>query len=552
MSGQDSAREGRLPALSVLLGAGALLLPLAALALLLGRPELDHAWEHQPSHFWLVLGAAAVSVVLAYVTHEAATRRGDARVLLVSLAFMASAGFLGLHALATPGVLLQEPNPGFLIATPIGLIIASVFAVLSVSPLAGPRAGALLRHRNVLSRGLIALMIGWAVASLARLPPLDGPPPAAEVAGPLALLSIGALVLFGVAAWRYWQLHRVRGGVLALAVAAALVLLAEAMLAVALSRRWHLSWWEWHVLMTAAFAAIVLGVRAEYRRTRSLPAAFGGLYLEQTLARVDRWHGRAIADLAALQAQDRPTERLLADLGRDGASADELRLLEEAASEVRRVGELFRPYVPAQLAERLPGDPGLARLGGEEREVTVLFADLAGFTTFSETRQPTEILRMLNSFWAAVVPIIDETGGVIEHFAGDGVMVIFNAVGDQPDHALRGASSALAIIAASDRLAESQPGWPRFRIGVNTGPAVVGNVGAEGRRTFGAIGDTANLGARLMSAGEAGQVVISAATRDALGRHGVQMEAGPLGLVTVKGKRQPVEAWVLRTLTGAG
>lgn len=552
MSGQASnAGRGRLKGSSALLGGAVLLLPVAALVLLLARPELDHAWEHQPSHFWLVLGTAAVSVVLAYVTHEAATRRGDARVLLISLAFMSSAGFLGLHALATPGVLLLQPNPGFLIATPIGLIIAALFAALSVSPLAGPRAGALLRHRNVLSRGLIALMIGWAIVSLARLPPLDGPPPDAEVSGPLAILAIVALVLFGLAAWRYFQLYRIRGGVLALAVAAALVLLAEAMLAVALSRRWHLSWWEWHVLMTAAFAAIVVGVRAEYQRTRSLPATFGGLYLEQTLARVDRWHGRAVADLAALQSQDRPTERLLADLRRDGASADELRLLEEAAAEVRRVGELFRPYVPAQLAKRLAGEPGLTSLIGEEREVSVMFADLAGFTTFSESRQPTDVLRMLNSFWAAVVPVIDEAAGVIEHFAGDGVMVIFNAVEEQPDHALRAARSALAIIAATDGLAESNAGWPRFRIGVNTGPAVVGNVGTEGRRTFGAIGDTSNLGARLMSAGEAGQVVISAATREALQGDGAELHGTPLGLVTVKGKRRPVEAWVLHAVSEA-
>jgi class 3 adenylate cyclase len=322
------------------------------------------------------------------------------------------------------------------------------------------------------------------------------------------------------------------------------------MLAVALSRRWHLSWWEWHVLMTVAFAAIVLGVRAEYRRTRSLPATFGGLYLEQTLARVDRWHGRAVADLAALQSQDRPTDRLLADLHRDGASADELRLLEEAASEVRRVGELFRPYVPAQLAKRLTDEPKLASLSGEEREVSVVFADLAGFTTFSESRPPTDVLRMLNSFWAAVVPVIDEQAGVIEHFAGDGVMVIFNAVEEQPDHALRAARSALAIIAATDVLARSNPGWPRFRIGVNTGRAVVGNVGTEGRRTFGAIGDTSNLGARLMSAGEAGQVVISGATRDALRRSGNEAQATALGRVMVKGKSQPVEAFVLEALQG--
>ncbi len=80
---------------------------------------------------------------------------------------------------------------------------------------------------------------------------------------------------------------------------------------------------------------------------------------------------------------------------------------------------------------------------------------------------------------------------------------------------------------------------------------MVGNVGTEGRRTFGAIGDTSNLGARLMSAGEAGQVVISAATREALHGDGMELQGTPLGLVTVKGKRRPVEAWVLRAVSEA-
>src|SRR5919108_727501 len=82
---------------------------------------------------------------------------------------------------------------------------------------------------------------------------------------------------------------------------------------------------------------------------------------------------------------------------------------------------------------------------GEERIVSVLFADLAAFTTFSETRSATEVLQMLNTFWAAVVPAIDAEGGVIEHFAGDGVMAIFNTGGDQPDHARRAAAAARAI-----------------------------------------------------------------------------------------------------------
>src|SRR5215208_7851032 len=108
-----------------------LALPVIGLALLLVQPEIDLAWEHHPSHFWLVLLTAAVNVALAYVTNVVASRQRDARLLLVSLAFLASAGFLGLHALATPGVLLEGKNAGFTIATPVGLLLASCFAALS-------------------------------------------------------------------------------------------------------------------------------------------------------------------------------------------------------------------------------------------------------------------------------------------------------------------------------------------------------------------------------------------------------------------------------------
>ena len=117
----------------------AIVIPLAGLGLLLARPELDLEWEHHPSHFWLVLVTAGVNVVLAYVTNVAAGRFRDARLVLISLAFMSSAGFLGLHALATPGVLLEQPNAGFVIATPVGLVLAALFAAASVSAIAGPR-----------------------------------------------------------------------------------------------------------------------------------------------------------------------------------------------------------------------------------------------------------------------------------------------------------------------------------------------------------------------------------------------------------------------------
>ncbi len=534
---------------------GLLVLPLVGLVLLLARPDLDLEWEHHPSHFWLVLVTSAVNVTLAYLTNVVAGRLRDARLVLVSLSFFASAGFLGLHALATPGVLLSAPNTGFLIATPLGLFIASVFAAASVTSIAGPRAASVLRRRSILVTGLVAIMVVWAILSLVGLPPLDRPPPPGESAGPLVVLAAVGVVLFTVAAWRTVGLYRRRGGRFLLAVAVAFVLLAEAMIAVALSRNWRLSWWEWHVLMLFAFVAIALGAREEYRRSGSLTGAFGGLYLEATLARIDRWHARAIAEVAAADEHGEATDRVLDDLRREGATSDEVALIAQAAGEVRRLDAAFRPYLPAPVAQGLrtrrsaPGrdspGPAVTRLGGEERDVSALFADLVSFTTFSETRPPIQVLAMLNKYWAVVVPAIDAAGGVVEHFAGDGVMVIFNAVGDQLDHANRAATTGLAIAAAGRSLAEAHPSWPLFRVGVNTGPAVVGNVGATGRRSFAAIGDTINTASRLTSVGSPGQVVVGRETWERLGPGKVGEALGP---TRVKGKATAVDAWVLRSV----
>ena len=521
----------------------AVALPLLGLALLLARPELDMEWEHHPSHFWIVLLTAAVSVALAYVTNVAAGRYRDARLVLISFSFLSAAGFLGLHALATPGVLLDSPNAGFSIATPVGLVLAAFFAAASTSSIAGPGGPIVLRARPAILATLISLMVLWGVASLLRLPPLDGPPPPAEGVGLLTILGIVAVAMYAFAAWRTYRLYRQRGGTILLTISVALVLLAEAMIAVVVSRNWQLTWWEWHVLMLAAFLLIALGAREEYRRSGSLTGAFGGLYLEQTLARIDRWHAGAIAAVATAQAEGRPVDGVLDQLRSEGATNEEVALLAGTAEELRRLDASFQPYLPSVVTERIrrADEPGAA-LPGEERVVSVLFADLAAFTTFSETRPPTEVLEMLNSFWAAVVPAIDDAGGVIEHFAGDGIMAIFNTEGDQPDHARRAARAARDIIAAARPIAASRPGWPIFRVGLNTGPAVLGDLGAAERRSFAVIGDATNTAARLMTAAEPGQIVVGRSTWEALGD---EARGAALGAITVKGKRDPVEVWRL-------
>ncbi len=525
-----------------------LALPLAGLAVLIARPELDVEWRHQPSHFWLVLIVAVVNVALASLTNEAAMRRGDARLVLISLAFGASAGFLGLHALATPGVLLAGSNLGFVIATPVGLTVAAALAAASALPLGGPRGDLVLRNASLLRWALAASLLVWGTASVVGVPGVMSEAAPAEVATPVRLAALVAVGLYAFAAWHFLRLLVRRGRPLLFAIVVALVLLAEAMVTVAFSRDWHLSWWEWHLLMAVAFATVAVGARVEYRREGSLTAAFGGLYLSGTLERLHRWHADALSDLASAQAAGRPVDGILDRLRLDGATTEELAILERAGAELRRVDELFRPYVPQQLAERARTDPSHARPGsGEEREITVLFADLSGFTAFAERHAPTAVVELLNAIWAAAVPVVAREDGLIENFTGDGLLVIFNAVGDQPDHPQRAVRTAIGLRRQIEALGAARGDTvPRFHIGINTGPAFVGTVGAAGRTSFAAIGDTTNLGSRLLGAAGPGEIVVGEVTWARLGELARGEAMDPLRL---KGKRDPVRAWRLEAVT---
>jgi len=503
-------------------------IPLAGLALLLGEPRLDVHWEHHPAHFWLVLITALLSVVLGYLSGEAARRLDDARLFLVSLAFVTSAGFLALHALATPGVLLEKKNAGFIVATPVGLAIASIFAAASALDLS-PSGSAAVMRRQWLLRGIVFGLLGaWGIYSLSNLAPLDRALTEEEAHGPLYALAVIGLPLYAFAAVRYVQLYRRRPAPMPAAVAAAFTLLAEAMVVIAFGHNWHASWWEWHVLMTVAFGLVAFVARQEYRRRRSAAAMF-------TAELIDRRYASALSDLT----DEKTDTRTLRE--REHFSEEEARLLKQAAGELRRLDELFSPYLSPQLMTRLREQPGAGELGGEEREVSVLFADLQGFTAFSERSTPPEVVAMLNAYWAEVVPVVAAEDGMIERFAGDAVLVVFNAATDQPDHAQKAARAALAFVDASEAVAHGRPEWPRFRVGVNSGPAVIGNVGALEQRSFTAIGDTTNLAARLQAEAEPGKVVIGATTAAEL--TGAILE--PLGALELKGKAEPVPAFRL-------
>jgi class 3 adenylate cyclase len=440
-----------------------LLLPLALVGLLRGWPQIDERWEHHPAHFWLVLVAAGVCLGLAVAISEGARRRRDARLLLIGLAFVVSAGFLGLHALATPGVVVDGRNAGFVLATPVGLVLAGVFAAASAVEYRLEASLWIVRHGRLLLALVLAVIAAWGTVSLAELRPLRGAVTPQDVSAPLAAVAGVGAMLYAVAAVAYFRVYRRRGSRLAFAVAFAFALLAEALVVAVLSlaTSWQLSWWEWHGLMVLGFVTIAVAASREWHEER-----FSALYLDETLQ--------------------------------------------------------------------------------GHKDVSVLFADLAGFTPFTEQRDSADVHAMLVTYFGRLAPMIrDEFDGEVAEFVGDQIFAVFNKAGDQPDHAVRAARAALALQRVAAEIQAGHDDWPRFRVGVNSGEVLAGVVGDRGHRIHGVFGDTVNLGARLEGQAPVGGVLIGAATFDQL----------PAGVVAdrvddlhVKGKSESVVAYVLHSV----
>jgi class 3 adenylate cyclase len=214
----------------------------------------------------------------------------------------------------------------------------------------------------------------------------------------------------------------------------------------------------------------------------------------------------------------------------------------------RRVDRLLHQYLSPDVAQVLIDDPERAELGGEAVDVTVLFADLQDFTPFSERTAPADVVAMLNAAFSAAVPAIFAEGGTIIQFAGDAVVAVFNAPVRQGDHAVRAARAALALQASTARL-PSAADAPRFRVGLNTGPALVGNIGSAELRNFVAIGDTTNLAARLQTFAAPGTVVIGERTRNILGG---AAHVRDLGEPQLKGKSAVGKIYELMSLEAGG
>lgn len=216
---------------------------------------------------------------------------------------------------------------------------------------------------------------------------------------------------------------------------------------------------------------------------------------------------------------------------------------------------VFGRYMSPSLVAALKRDPSLIALGGREREISILFSDVAGFTGLSERLDATQVVRLLNRYLTDHCAAVMREDGVIDKFEGDAVMAFFGDPVEQPDHALRACRSALRVQADLPKLAPllAELGIEDFRVrvGINSGRAVVGNMGSDQRFDYTCIGDSVNLASRLEGAGKAFgvHVLIGPATADAVRD---TMLLKPLGGLIVVGKAEPVEVYeLLATRDGA-
>ena len=233
------------------------------------------------------------------------------------------------------------------------------------------------------------------------------------------------------------------------------------------------------------------------------------------------------------------SERQKAELAEWNATLEQR--VNEQVDELGRLGRLRR-FLSPQIADLVMSQGAEALLAGHRREITVVFADLRGFTAFSETAEPEEALGVLRAYQAAMGEVIFHHEGTVEHFAGDGIMVFFNDPVEIAEPQLQAARMALAM---QSRFAELQAGWKKrghdlgLGVGIAVGYATLGRIGFEGRFDYGAIGMVVIQGARLSAAAKAGEILMTdrvlAAIED-------RVQAESAGELELKGFHQPVPA----------
>jgi PAS domain S-box-containing protein len=232
---------------------------------------------------------------------------------------------------------------------------------------------------------------------------------------------------------------------------------------------------------------------------------------------------------------------------------DDLTELRRSQRQAEQIQQLFGRYVHPAVVRQLLADPSAVHLGGETREISVIFADIRGYTRLAEQHDPADLVRILNSYLDILTEAVWGQEGTVTMFIGDALMAIFNAPLPQPDHALRAIRAAWAMRTAlacrngssANPLLTSlnQHDQVEYGIGVHTGLAVVGNIGARDRlQNYTAIGDAVNTAQRLQAGASANTILLSAATYLEVVPHVLASELAPM---TLKGKTRPLSVYQL-------
>ena len=224
-----------------------------------------------------------------------------------------------------------------------------------------------------------------------------------------------------------------------------------------------------------------------------------------------------------------------------------------ASAEKRKIADTFKKYVAPQVVEEITRSGGYSiHLGGESREIAVLFVDIRGFTPMSENLAPEQVVDILNSYLELTTNSIFQNGGTLDKFIGDATMAVFNAPFDLDDYIFKAVKTALDIVAGGDaiesKFMEKYGRSVGFGVGVNCGPAVVGNIGCSFRMDYTAIGDTVNTAARLEANAKRGQVLIS---EEVYNHVKDRVTAEPIGAIPLKGKSKSVFVYSLTGLAEA-
>jgi class 3 adenylate cyclase len=489
-----------------MIGAAVLLPPAALVAFLLVSPAHNATLRVPTGHVMVVTTVSLLAAFAAIMIARAALQLDQHRIFLISLGFVAMAGFFAVHAVATPGILLhgpgiyaagelygeEEPPPAGhsgLHVSYVGTIIGlSAFLSLGVPAFllafAFSPAAAALAERPRRTRAVLFVTVLFLAAFTfgvlmdpATVIQLSGtePPFGAVTLVALTVLSSALLIYAGIQlAGTYQRTHLPMHGSLALAAG----LLVEAQVVMLLAPFWSLAWWGYHLLM---LTAVVI--------------ALGAIFVE-----LDRRRG-------------------------------------------------LERFVSSDVVQRMvAGEAPPA--SGERRVLTILFADLRGSTALADELPVDEVVEVINSYVSAIARCVLEAGGAVDKYTGDGLMAIFGLHEDDTQGAGPAARAAREIYRrlralSRERTAGGKPALD-FGVAINTGDVILTAMGLSERADFTAIGDTVNTTSRLEGmCKELGvNIVVSASSAERLGRDRYDLVS--LGNANVRGKREAISVYTLR------